>query len=91
MSFPRNKILFICNLKHKHDQCECDSVAERISLDKQKFHIPFTATEIYPRVNDENLYPKYEGEKIIFTSNQYLCLNLNELKFKPTTNYMSVN
>ena len=45
----------------------------------------------YPRVNDENLYPIYGGEKIIFMSNQYLCLNLNELKFKPTTYYMSVN
>ena len=64
---------------------------ERYVLIKQKFHIPFTATEIYPRVNDENLYPKYEGERIIFTSNQYLCLNLNELKFKQTTYYMSAN
>ena len=45
MSFPWNKTFFISNLKLEHDQCECDSVAWKISLNKEKkIHTPLTAT-----------------------------------------------
>ena len=92
MSFPWNKITFICDLKHKHDQCKCDSVAGKISLNKaENSHNFYSNKNLNPRVNSEKLYPKYKGKKMIFASNQHLCLNLNELKFEPTTYYMSVN
>ena len=92
ISFPWNKITFICDLKHKHDQCECDSVAWKISLNTaENSHTFYSNKNLNPQVNSENLYPKCKGNKMIFTSNQHLCLNLNELKFELTAYYMSVN
>ena len=41
MSFPWNKTLFIGDLKHKHDQCECNSVAWKISLNKAEISHTF--------------------------------------------------
>ena len=65
---------------------------ERQVLTKQKFHIPLTATRTLIHESIVKIYiQNIKDRKMIFMSNQQLCLNLNELKFELTTYYMSVN
>ena len=45
----KQKHFFICNLKHKNDPCECDSVARKISLNKAKIsHTSYSNKNLNP-------------------------------------------
>ena len=67
-----------------HEECHS-------SLNKANFHIPFTVTgtlicESIIKVYIQNIVKDLcKNRKIIFTSNQCLCLCSNELKFESTT------